>query len=211
VSQGTRRPAAYRYATRSRSCGSLIALHLPSRQAISSNAPAHRERPTRARSGLAESQAGSDAVARRVRVVRATGLFPHFLSPLALFLLRRLSLRAFVPSLEPFTLFLPLGPALCALVLRGCGGAQGWWLLSLWGSLAGCRLFPLRGPSKSSPSSPLGVEPQDCPSLFVTFRFVPAASAFTSYLRSSCLRLGFVRLFSTALQEFPVVFSRGRA
>ena len=37
------------------------------RAAVSFNAPAHRERPKRSRSDLAESQAGRDAVARRVR------------------------------------------------------------------------------------------------------------------------------------------------
>jgi len=64
-----------------------------------SNAPAHRERPQRALSGLAEPQRGRDAVARRVRVVLAAVLFPHSLSPLGLFVSRRPLLRALVLSL----------------------------------------------------------------------------------------------------------------
>jgi len=88
-------------------------------------------------SDLAESPAGRDAVARRVRLVFAVRLFPHSLSPLALFRSLRLALRTRVLSLESFSLFLPLRPSLCALVRHACGEAQELWLLSLWGSLAG--------------------------------------------------------------------------
>ena len=85
------------------------------------NAPAHHERPNRDFSGLAESQHGRDAVARRVRVGFAARMFPHFLFPLVLFLSCRPLLYAFVPSLETLALFLPLRPSLGALAPLGRG------------------------------------------------------------------------------------------
>ena len=53
---------------------------------VEPNAPAHCERPNRALSDSAESPAGRDAVARRVRLVFAPRVVPHFLLSLALFL-----------------------------------------------------------------------------------------------------------------------------
>ena len=103
------------------------------------NAPAHRERPSRGLSDSSESPAGHDAVARRVRVVFAPRVFPHSVLLLILLLPLRLSLRAFAPSLETLTVFLPLRlhsvPSFSVAVR-----AQGWWCLSLRGSLVGFRL-----------------------------------------------------------------------
>ena len=63
------------------------------------NAPAHRERPERVLSDLAESQRGRDAVARRVRLGFAARVFPHFLSLLVLFRFLQLLLYTFASSL----------------------------------------------------------------------------------------------------------------
>ena len=95
---------------------------------------------------------------RRVRVVFAARLFPHFLLPLVLFLRRQPLLRALVLSLEHLSLFLSLRPPLYALVLYGCKGFRGCGYCRC-GVLRRAWVFSFTWPSVFSPSDPLGFEP----------------------------------------------------
>ena len=83
----------------------------------------------------------------------------------------RLRLAAFVSSLLPLTSFLSLRPSLRAFIPRGCGAQERLlWLLSGSPVELCLSFFFSMQHSESFPSSALGLDPRDCPSLFVTFR-----------------------------------------
>ena len=82
----------------------------------------HRRPPRPRRASVCPLDIGGLIGGRRVF---APELFPHSLSPLALLLSCRPLHCAFVPSLSPLALFLPLQLSLRALVHHVCGGALG--------------------------------------------------------------------------------------
>jgi len=100
-------------------------------------------------------------------------LFPHSLSPLALFLIRRHPLRPLVPSLEPLTLFRPNRLPSRALVDHVSGGAQGWWWVSLWSSPVGLGFFL----SCSPPQVPRRLLSASSPKPLLTLCNVPLRSS----------------------------------
>ena len=122
------------------------------------NAPAHRERPKCTFSALAEAQRGRDAVARLVRVVFAARLFPHSLftpglflslgfSCVPWFLLPNLSCRSFRFDFQSLPSASHDGAGSGVVVVVVAGFSRG--------ALSSSSVQP----SKSSPWSSLGFEP----------------------------------------------------